>query len=155
MCDFSPTHINYYLKLCTTAFLVEISQYIKFGDLTTIESDSYSADEDSRMMVANGPTETIPPVLFIDMPDNSEIGQERPLSNAEEDALLIESTSSLADWISNFIRRVILLLENLPEEGTDGTLRGGESEGKYLCLLSLLQRSLKSIPSSASRGCGR
>ena len=50
------------------------------------------------------------------------------LTDKEEDALLRETTAGFTDWISNFINRVILLLDNLPEEGTDGTLRGGESE---------------------------
>ena len=55
-------------------------------------------------------------------------GEHHP-NDEEEDALLKESTASFADWIANFIRRVILLLENLPEEGSDGTPRSGETEG--------------------------
>lgn len=53
------------------------------------------------------------------------------LTNDEEDALLRESTSSFADWISNFIRRVTLLLDNLPEEGPDGSSRGSETESRF------------------------
>ncbi|KAH8120571.1 ARM repeat-containing protein [Phellopilus nigrolimitatus] len=119
--------------LCTTAFLVEISQYIKFGDLTTAENEPKTATdtespEESRQMGFETPSETGPTVMFIDTNDTTDPGRDRELTNAEEDALLRESTADFADWISNFIRRVILLLENLPEEGTDGTLRGGESE---------------------------
>lgn len=35
------------------------------------------------------------------------------------------------DWIANFVRRVIQLLENLPEEGPNGNA-GGATEGWYL-----------------------
>jgi proteasome activator subunit 4 len=46
------------------------------------------------------------------------------LSRDEEDALLQESTAGFTDWIASFIRRVILLFDNLPEEA------GGATEGK-------------------------
>lgn len=49
-------------------------------------------------------------------------------TDEEEDALLKESTSSFADWVASFIRRVILLLENLPEEGASGS--NGTTESK-------------------------
>lgn len=45
------------------------------------------------------------------------------LSLDEEDALLRESTAGFTDWIASFIRRVILLFDNLPEEA------GGATEG--------------------------
>jgi proteasome activator subunit 4 len=45
------------------------------------------------------------------------------LSMDEEDALLRESTAGFPDWIASFIRRVILLFDNLPEEA------GGATEG--------------------------
>lgn len=45
------------------------------------------------------------------------------LSVDEEDALLRESTADFPDWIASFIRRVILLFDNLPEEA------GGATEG--------------------------
>ena len=45
------------------------------------------------------------------------------LSMDEEDALLRESTAGFPDWIASFIRRVILLFDNLPEEA------GGVTEG--------------------------
>lgn len=119
------------MKLCTTAFLVEISQYIKFGDLTTIEGELHSAtDTESPMQYTEAPKVVDAPAMYIQMPDADDVLQEEQnLTGAEEEALLRESTASFADWIANFIRRVILLLENLPEEGTDGSPRGGESEG--------------------------
>ena len=57
-----------------------------------------------------------------------EYGLEPRLSNKEEDALLKDTTGSFADWVTSLIRRVIQLLENLPEEGTHGNA-GGASEG--------------------------
>lgn len=44
-----------------------------------------------------------------------------------------ESTASFADWVTSFIRRVIQLLENLPEEGSNGTA-GGTTEGTLVAL---------------------
>lgn len=82
-----------------------------------------------------------PALVLVDGMDGTDIDHmdERVvLTNAEEDALLRETTSRFTDWVASFIRRVILLLENLPEEGTDGTPRSGESEGK----LSIEDRSL-------------
>ncbi|KAI5124439.1 hypothetical protein M0805_008323 [Coniferiporia weirii] len=121
--------------LCTTAFLVEISQYIKFGDLTTAEDQPETTTDtespaETRRMGFETPSESKPSLTFMDMADSGE--PEYTLTPAEEDALLRESTASFADWISSFIHRVILLLENLPEEGTDGTLRGGESEAQVI-----------------------
>ena len=46
------------------------------------------------------------------------------LTRDEEDTLLRESTAGFPDWIASFIRRVILLFDNLPEEA------GGATEGK-------------------------
>ena len=46
------------------------------------------------------------------------------LSMDDEDALLRESTAGFPDWIASFIRRVILLFDNLPEEA------GGATEGR-------------------------
>jgi proteasome activator subunit 4 len=46
------------------------------------------------------------------------------LSVDEEDNLLRESTADFPDWIASFIRRVILLFDNLPEEA------GGATEGQ-------------------------
>ncbi len=40
-----------------------------------------------------------------------------------------DSTGSFADWVTSFVSRVIQLLENLPEEGPNGTA-GGATEGK-------------------------
>ncbi|KAH9982676.1 hypothetical protein BGW80DRAFT_1433981 [Lactifluus volemus] len=94
-------HLNDPSKtLCTTTFLIEISQYIKFGDLTS-RSITLSADVDS----------STPPNL----------GDDLLPSKDEEDALLRESTAGFPDWIASFIRRVILLFDNLPEEAGGAT----------------------------------
>lgn len=49
---------------------------------------------------------------------------ETKLSNAEEDAILRDTSGNFADWVALFLRRVILLFENLPEEGAHGTASG-------------------------------
>ena len=50
------------------------------------------------------------------------------LSDDDEDALLKDTTSGFAHWIDSFMRRMIQLLENLPEEGENSST-GGETEG--------------------------
>jgi len=40
-----------------------------------------------------------------------------------------DSTGGLPDWVTSFIHRVIQLLENLPEEGPEGSA-GGATEGE-------------------------
>jgi proteasome activator subunit 4 len=47
------------------------------------------------------------------------------LSAEEEDTLLKETTGSFADWVTSFVRRVIRLLENLPEESAAGAASEG------------------------------
>ena len=86
---------------------------------------------------------------------------EGTFSKQEEDALLKDSTGDLPDWIENFIRRVILLLENLPDEDSSGNADGA-TEGRvcftltwrlterrsfsasYRCCLRCLQPDLRS-----------
>lgn len=84
--------------------------------------------------------------MFIDMSDGFEDGYDSghepgpKLSKNDEDALLRESTASFADWITSFIRRVILLLENLPDEGIEGSQAGGDTEGKIMRSLCCVLR---------------
>ena len=110
-------------QLCTTTFLIEVSQYIKFGDLTS-RGIMMSADIDSctpaNFDIPNGFSLTSLGEVRIDV----ELSDDIPLSKDEEDALLRESTADFPDWIANFIRRVILLFDNLPEEA------GGATEGQ-------------------------
>ena len=68
-------------------------------------------------------------------PAGIEPGMERTFSKQEEDALLQDSTGDLPDWIENFIRRVILLLENLPDEDSAGNA-DGTTEGRSYTPLS-------------------
>lgn len=108
--------------LCTTAFLVEISQYIKFGDLT--ESEQYrSVLLDSTLPTS--PTLDVPRIT--NASTDEVLMTDDPFDKLEEDAILEESTGGFPDWIANFVRRVIQLLENLPEEGPGGSA-GGPSE---------------------------
>ncbi|KAF8168284.1 hypothetical protein B0H34DRAFT_792908 [Crassisporium funariophilum] len=112
--------------LCTTAFLVEISQYIKIGDLTGFD-DTPPARLDSEPTL---PITTQPialPSFSLEELEGPYTDMGSRLTDVEEDALLKDSTGSFPDWITSFIRRVIQLLENLPEEGPNGTA-GGASE---------------------------
>jgi proteasome activator subunit 4 len=121
-------------KLCTTAFLVEISQYIKFGDLSIYE-DAPPVVSDTEPALPSAIPLSLP-MLSFDRMYELEQGAEPRLSNDEEDALLKDSTGSFADWVASFIRRVIQLLENLPEESANGSA-GGASEGfSFTTLLS-------------------
>ena len=83
-----------------------------------------SADVDSctpaHVEMPNGFPLASPGEVRIDV----EFGDGLSLSQDDEDALLRESTADFPDWIANFIRRVILLFDNLPEEA------GGATEGQ-------------------------
>jgi proteasome activator subunit 4 len=73
-------------QLCTTSFLVEVSQFIKFGDLT--------ADEESRPVLLDpeptlvASTSISPPSFFKDEADAIYADTESRLTNEEEDAVL-------------------------------------------------------------------
>ncbi|KAG6910596.1 hypothetical protein DXG01_009547 [Tephrocybe rancida] len=114
--------------LCTTAFLVEIAQFIKFGDLTT-EGDSGPTPIDTEPTLPAINAGSIP-LFVLDELDSQYTDIESRLSDEEEDALLKcleDSTGSFPDWVASFVRRVIQLLENLPDEGPDGSA-GGANE---------------------------
>jgi proteasome activator subunit 4 len=113
---------NLVIQLCTTTFLIEISQYIKFGDLTSRSitmSDDVDSSTPANVDVPNG----FSIVSFSDGYIEDELSDGPLLSMDEEDALLRESTAGFPGWIASFIRRVILLFDNLPEEA------GGATEG--------------------------
>ncbi|CAA7258799.1 unnamed protein product [Cyclocybe aegerita] len=112
--------------LCTTSFLIEISQYVKIGDLTAYEEPTgHQLDSEPTLPTAGHPV-SLPsfPLDDIEAPP-PELGPR--LTDEEEDALLRDSTGDFPDWIASFVRRVIQLLENLPEEGPNGSA-GGASE---------------------------
>ena len=68
-------------------------------------------------------------------------GIDGTFSKQEEDALLKDSTRDLPDWIENFIRRVILLLENLPDEDSSGNADGAtEGEDYFIFTSRLVER---------------
>ena len=73
---------------------------------------------------------TVPqsPVMQVQLPDKISFTEEDHYSKQEEDALVIGMSTQFADWVASFLRRVILLFENLPEEGANGTA-GGQTEG--------------------------
>ena len=64
-------------------------------------------------------------------PEGVEAGVETRLTKEEEDAILRDTAGTFADWVAAFLQRVILLFENLPEEGPNGTA-GGATEGVFI-----------------------
>lgn len=120
-------------QLCTTGFLAEISQYIKFGDLTTVEGETDML-VDSEQVPSSG-DDMVLPSFTVDELDGDPSAEPR-LSDEDEDALLKDTTASFADWVTSFIRQVIQLLENLPEEGANGSA-GGATEGAIISFFFL------------------
>ncbi|KAI0336090.1 hypothetical protein GY45DRAFT_1316150 [Cubamyces sp. BRFM 1775] len=107
---------------CTTSFISEIAQYIKFGELA---HPGVTMGDGVDLLP---PASKELPVLEIEQfPEGVELGSEQQLSNEEEDALLRDTAGTFADWVAAFLRRVILLFENLPEEGPNGSA-GGATE---------------------------
>ncbi|KAK7064490.1 membrane protein [Favolaschia claudopus] len=108
--------------LHTTEFLVEISQYIMFADITPVyrDPDSTSSLAPSRVVSRAATPSLLMPSFSL---DELQLDMEFPrLSDEEEDMLVQDTTGSFADWVTQFIRRVYQLQESLPEEG------GGASE---------------------------
>ncbi|CCM01642.1 uncharacterized protein FIBRA_03703 [Fibroporia radiculosa] len=106
---------------CTTAFIVEVAQYIKFGEMT-------SDDQSVPINVDMGRADSDTPDLDITvLPASVDLGEGVRRTPQEEDAILANLSATFADWVAAFLRRVILLFENLPEEGADGTV-GGSTE---------------------------
>lgn len=109
------------LKFCTTSLLVEVAQYIKFGEVTDAEG-SAASDLPEGTTLPNMPKLDISP-----LPDGVDMHVEAQLSNEEEDNILKHTLGGFADWVAAFLRRVILLFENLPDEATGSA--GGQTEG--------------------------
>ncbi|KAI0768547.1 hypothetical protein BD413DRAFT_614418 [Trametes elegans] len=107
---------------CTTSFISEVAQYIKFGELAT--SDTAMGDGVDQASRTPG---DLPALEIEQFPDGIESGSEAQLSKGEEDAILRDTSGTFADWVAAFLRRVILLFENLPEEGPNGAA-GGATE---------------------------
>lgn len=134
--------MGFILQLCTTAFIVEISQYIMIGELTNAPRDYPS--ETLRRSSSGFSTPGTPqgkgiksiPSFRLDgigyFEGTDSLDDISHLNDEEEDAMVKDSTASFADWVTGFIRRVIILLENLPEEGATGVPTGGASESKLV-----------------------
>ncbi|KAG6832246.1 hypothetical protein H0H92_004211 [Tricholoma furcatifolium] len=112
--------------LCTTAFLVEISQFIKFGDLTMDEGPRPLLLDAEPTLPANNVNPALPS-FSLDDADARYFDMKPRLTEEVEDALLKDSTGNFPDWVASFIRRVIQLLENLPDESPGGSA-GGATE---------------------------
>ncbi|OBZ79723.1 Proteasome activator complex subunit 4 [Grifola frondosa] len=100
---------------CTTAFISEVSQYIKFGELMRSELTMTDVVDGTTLSLSEMPSLNIE-----NYPDGVESSTDAQLSKENEDALLKDTSGSFADWVASFLRRVILLFENLPEEGSNG-----------------------------------
>ncbi|KAI0639143.1 hypothetical protein C8Q77DRAFT_1152142 [Trametes polyzona] len=107
---------------CTTSFISEVAQYIKFGELA--RSDVTMGD---GVDLASRASSEVPVLEIEQFPDGVELGNEEQLSKEDEDAILRDTAGTFADWVAAFLRRVILLFENLPEEGPNGSA-GGATE---------------------------
>ncbi|KAI0034963.1 hypothetical protein K488DRAFT_83562 [Vararia minispora EC-137] len=105
----------------TAAFIGSIAQNIKIGDLSSTQSGvPLSSDEPPESVMDIDPD--------IHMPD----GSAAILSREEERTLVRESTAGFADWVTSFVRRVLALYENLPEEGGKSNTTGGRTEENVL-----------------------
>lgn len=85
--------------------------------------NSKPLDMDTGMTVPQSPDVTI------HLPERISFGEEEHYTKEDEDALVVSMSTEFADWIAAFLRRVILLFENLPEEGANGNA-GGQTEGQ-------------------------
>ena len=94
------------------------------GDLSSTADAAISRPDSVTMLSSTGQSDTIPSFSVHEI-YGQEFGIEPRLSNKEEDTVLKDTTGSFADWVASFIRHVIQLLENLPEEDA----AGGASEG--------------------------
>lgn len=78
----------------------------------------------STPVMQNGNSKRPPKILELGEYGMGSYANDVPvLSPEEEDAVLRDATGGFTGWIANFIRRVILLFDNLPEES------GGSTEG--------------------------
>ena len=102
----------------------EVAQYIKFGELTAPEAPIVNGIDSAPPRSADAPVREIEP-----FPEGVESGTGVELTRDEEDAILRDTSGTFADWVAAFLRRVILLFENLPEEGPNGAA-GGATEGQ-------------------------
>ncbi|TBU39582.1 hypothetical protein BD309DRAFT_1022044 [Dichomitus squalens] len=108
---------------CTTSFVSEVAQYIKFGELFAKTEQPIG---DGTEPIPTPPSDA-PAIEFERFPDGVEAWSDDNLTQEEEDAILRDSSGTVADWVAAFLRRVILLFENLPEEGPNGAA-GGATE---------------------------
>ena len=91
----------------------EIVQRIAFGELFNV----------SKTPVEDGLQSIRLSVVVIDsIPQGVDAASDTILPKEAEDAILKNSNDQVTDWVGAFVRRVILLLENLPEDGSEGIM---------------------------------
>ena len=81
-------------------------------------------DPDTGMILPQSPK------MELKLPGHMDLADEGEYSKEEQDSFVITMSEQFADWVAAFLRRVILLFENLPEEGANGNA-GGQTEGKF------------------------
>jgi proteasome activator subunit 4 len=94
------------------------------GDLSSTGDSAINRPDSVTTLSSIGQSDTMPSFSVHDVESQGSVIEPR-LSNEEEDILLKDTTGSFADWVTSFVRRVIQLLENLPEESA----ASGASEG--------------------------
>lgn len=110
------------------AFIGEVASYIQFGDISSVDTPARRTGD---ILATPGDSETVLVVPeIVTSSETPETGDESTLSHAEEDQILRESTAGFADWVTSFFRRIILFLENLPDESVPGASAGGDLEGE-------------------------
>ncbi|PVF98837.1 hypothetical protein CPB86DRAFT_757643 [Serendipita vermifera] len=131
--------------VCTSSLVKDIAQFIKFGDLTEFTNSQPNGFISPAFLSTPGTpgtprrtSGTSTPTMKIILPtiniahgftgDETPNDSEPRLPDSEEDALVKESTASFSNFVTSWFRRVITLMENLPEEGQPGTRAGGEDE---------------------------
>ncbi|KAF9243864.1 hypothetical protein BU15DRAFT_71975 [Melanogaster broomeanus] len=108
--------------ICATSFIISVIQHVKIGDISMHHSGfALSGDAPGEDLMEIDDED-------IQLPDGVEMSPFVALSRDEERALVRESTSGFADWVTSLFRRVLALYENLPEEGGQKKTTGGKTE---------------------------
>ncbi|PWN54156.1 hypothetical protein IE53DRAFT_24314 [Violaceomyces palustris] len=115
--------LNDPMKTMSTCMFILLSLLtVRVDDLT--RSEVYADDEASDDVSGSQPS------MQLDPPE----GEERPLTNQQEDYQLRLSTADFESWVMAYFQKVLALFETLPEEGKGGKT-GGKIEEQVLNIL--------------------
>jgi proteasome activator subunit 4 len=113
--------------------IANMIDYVQLGDISEVD------DENDAVPGSRALRKTARPPVADD--PNDPIDQEMEnLSPEEVNSRIRFATAAFRDWVPEFIRRVLLLFSNLPEEGGRSGRAGGKTEQITLAsvLVSLL-----------------